>query len=83
MERPSTDPLTKRDKWIARLGNVLYWTACALAFCWFVLSMLAVVPSPSGRWPSGEWGLGLGIGLVGGLIIWLIGRAIRYFLAGR
>jgi hypothetical protein len=68
---------------ISRLGIVLYWTACTLAFWWFVLSMLAVAPAPSGQWPSEEWGLGLAVGAVGGLVIWLIGRALRSFLATR
>jgi hypothetical protein len=71
----------KGEEMIDRLGNVLYWTACVLAFCWFVLSMLAVAPSD--KWPSEEWGLGLGVGFAGGLIIWFIGRVARHYLAGR
>jgi hypothetical protein len=65
----------------ARLGNILYWIACVLGFCWFALSILAVAPAD--KWPGGEWGLGLGVGVAGCFIIWFIGRALRYFLAGR
>jgi len=47
-----------------------------LALCWFLLSMRIAAP-------SAEWGLGLGIGLVGGLVIWVIGGAIRHLMTGR
>ena len=61
---------------IDRLGNVLYWAACLLA-------VVAIV--------FGGWAFAVGIlnpvGLVmfvgGGIVIWLIGRAIRYVLSGR
>jgi len=59
-----------------RLGKVVYRTALVLALCWFLLSMRIAAP-------SAEWGLGLGIGLVGGLVIWVIGGAIRHLMTGR
>ena len=59
-----------------RLGNIVYFTGCVLAFCWFLLSIRVVAP-------SAEWGLGIGIGIVGGLTIWLMGGAVRYLMADR
>jgi hypothetical protein len=60
---------------ITRLGNVLYWAGC----------VLAAVVLALGAWVSLEgrevgYVLGAAIGLAA--IIWLVGRACRYVLAG-
>lgn len=61
---------------IVRLGNAFYWIAIVLAVGWFLWAIRLTAP-------SSEWGLGLGIGVVGSLVIWLIGGALRYLMAGR
>ena len=59
---------------LARLGNVLYWAACLLtlvpllAFGWMAFDNGGIVPFVIGI-------------LIAGLI-WLVGRACRYVLAG-
>jgi hypothetical protein len=59
-----------------RAGRIVYRIAIVLALGWFLLSMRIAAP-------SAEWGLGLGIGLVGGLVVWVIGGAIRHLMTGK
>ncbi|KRR26468.1 hypothetical protein CQ14_02995 [Bradyrhizobium lablabi] len=58
---------------IERLGNVFYWTGCAIAalFGFFVLEGLIM---------HGELIPGAAVAAV---FAWLVGRAFRYVLAGR
>jgi hypothetical protein len=62
----------------ARLGNVLYRTACLLAVLWvaFILFITATLTVP-------DWTIATPIAAAGALIIWTIGWAVRYVLAGR
>jgi hypothetical protein len=66
----------------ARLGNVLYWTGCILAGLIVVLGLtihFAVDPaSAAGRSPE----IVIAATLVAAAIVWLVGRALRYILAG-
>ena len=56
----------------ARLGEALYLAACLFAVDWLFIA-LPQVTTPQG----------LGYALGGGIVIWLIGRAIRYGLAAK
>jgi hypothetical protein len=57
---------------IARPGDALYLAACIFAVDWLFMT-LAQITTPQR----------LGYALGGGVVIWLIGRAIRYGLAGK
>lgn len=59
---------------IGRLANVIYWVACICAGLFFALISSALWDEPNQR------GLGLAIGLMGAVIIWGVGRVIRYVL---
>jgi hypothetical protein len=63
---------------LAQLGNVLYWAAAAVAIVLVVLAVLAYFTA-TGR---GALQSALLIVAFAGLV-WLIGRAILYVLAGR
>jgi len=56
---------------LARLGDVLYGTACVLA----VLFALIISLIPGNNYKPENF--------IGVVVIWLIGRACRYVLAGR
>jgi hypothetical protein len=59
-----------------RLGNIIYFAACALALVWAGSTLLAEAGSGDQvRW--GEWALG---GLVQSALIWGVGRAVKYIL---
>lgn len=62
----------------ARFGNVIYRTACIFAVLWvaFILFITANLPGP-------DWTIATPIAGTGALIIWTIGWAVRYVLAGR
>lgn len=60
----------------ARLGKVLYWTACGLAPLWTVGDLLSPQNEP-------DWLYHISAAVVGGLLIWGVGRAILYILAGK
>jgi len=59
----------------ARLGNLIYWTACIAALLWaiFVLMATADLPHP-------DWTISTPIAMVGAAIIWSCGFAARYIL---
>ena len=63
---------------VARLGGVLYWLATSIAVLAFGGTFYAwnygVVPNNT----FGGWFL-----LFVGVVTWLLGRALRYVLAGR
>jgi len=63
----------------ARLGQVLYWAACGLALLTFgfVAYLILIVGVPHEDWPV------IGIISAMGVVVWLIGRAFLYVLAGR
>ena len=63
---------------MARLGNVLYWAATAVAIVLVVLAVLAYFTATG----TGALQSALLIVAFAGLV-WLIGRAILYVLAGR
>jgi len=60
----------------ARLGNVIYWTACIGAVAWaiLVLVLTANLAHP-------DWTIYAPIAIVGAVVIWSFGRAARYVLA--
>ena len=64
---------------IARLGNVLYWAACILAAVVAAFSLVGFVDSPMRQY---DWANLAFFGAIG-LGVWLVGRALRYVLAGR
>jgi hypothetical protein len=57
---------------LARLGSVLYWLGC----------IVAAVFIAEAQYRKDGYGTVIGFA-VGALIVWLIGRAFRYVLAGR
>jgi hypothetical protein len=63
---------------VARLGNVLYWTASLVAVAFLVLGGLVAILN---RGPDGPFIAAIFIGI--GVVAWLVGRACRYVLAGR
>jgi hypothetical protein len=63
---------------LARLANVIYWTANAL--------VLVLVPWFVWAWYVGPERERPGVVMVGIIVvpgIWLVGRAVRYVLAGK
>lgn len=65
---------------LARLGNVLYWTllAAGLSACLIHLLAAALYPGLDGWSRMGVTAIALGWLLAA----WVIGRAVRYTLAG-
>jgi hypothetical protein len=61
---------------LARLVDVIYWGGCVLAALWLVYCLLIMSD-------DGYSMQILLIALVGSALIWLVGRAIRYVLAGK
>jgi hypothetical protein len=61
----------------ARLGEVLYWAACAVAGL-LALAAIAVFVAAT----SGDWTATIMLGALAALV-WLFGRACLYVLAGR
>lgn len=60
-----------------RLGNVVYWSACAAALAWlaFAYAGISTMTPPDWSW---FWI----IGAVPSAFVWLAGKAIRYVLSG-
>jgi hypothetical protein len=65
-----------------RLGNVLYWTGCILAIVALIFGAVVHVNDPSDTSQDCVM-LFVVLGAVPAVILWLIGRACRYVLAGR
>jgi hypothetical protein len=64
---------------LARLGDVLYWTTASLS------ALIIIVGIPAGLnevAPDKRWTL-FAVFFVIAAVIWLLGRACRYVLAGR
>ena len=68
----------ERQGTLARLGTVLYWAATAIAIALIVFAVFAYFTATG----SGALAGALFIVALAGLV-WLIGRAILYVLAGR
>jgi hypothetical protein len=62
----------------ARLANAIYSAACIAAVLWalFVFAFGAMQTHP-------DWTISTPIAIVGAVVIWIIGLAVRYLLAGR
>ena len=62
----------------ACLGKVIYWAACLAAPLWalFVLMTSANQAHP-------DWTIFAPIAILGAIVIWSLGGAARYLLAGR
>ena len=59
----------------ARLGNVLYWTACGIAA---LLLLMAAATAIMGSGADIEFFIAFEVAAAAG--VWLLGRAIRYVL---
>ena len=68
---------------LARLGNVLYWAFSGLAI--LIVGLVAYLVAEDVRlglvMENDAWAVALAVILA--LVLWLIGRACRYVLAGR
>ena len=62
---------------LARLGHVLYWAGCLLAVPPLILGVMVLADRKPDAW------MGLGFYTVVAVVIWLIGRACKYVLAGK
>jgi hypothetical protein len=60
----------------ARFGNAIYWAACIAAVLWALLVFAIVQTHP-------DWTISTPIAIAGAVVIWIIGRAARYVLAGQ
>jgi hypothetical protein len=62
----------------ARIANGLYLMGCTAAALWavFILGAAATVARP-------DWIVATSVAMIGALVIWIVGRAARYLLAGR
>jgi len=67
---------------LERLGIVLYQLGCVIAGLCIaaVLGLLVIGVGFNGKWP--EILIGSVALLIGALIVWLIGHALRYILTG-
>jgi len=77
------DDENTRGKLLARLGNAVYWAACAVAVGCIFLSLLGfgvdlfhLIQDE----PSKADNIFM---FVFGVFVWVVGRALRYVLAGR
>ena len=61
-----------------RLANVMYWAGCMLAVIWLAFWLHAMSVNR-----YGDPGLALGVTIGGAVVIWMIGRAIRYVWIGK
>jgi hypothetical protein len=61
-----------------RLAKTIYWAACIAAVLWaaFVFAIGAAQTHP-------DWTISAPIAIAGAFVIWIIGRAARYVLAGQ
>ncbi len=65
---------------LERLANVFYWLCTGVAALFGILAIFVLVVGDKGFWVVGSWAVGF---LVLAIVVWLIGRAARYILAGR
>lgn len=64
---------------LERLGDVLYWVACGLALVAFAVGCLIAISFPA-MWDRLMF-TAVAAGAAG--VLWLVGRACQYVLAGR
>jgi len=69
--------VTESSGALSRLGNVLYWLCTGVAMVFGIVAILLVF----GR--GDEKMLFVGFFAVLAIVVWLIGRAARYILAGK
>ena len=73
---------SSEDAMAARLGRVIYWACCVIAAMLIAFPILAM----SYNWIEGALlqpqYVMLGFIALAGIVIWLIGRAAKYILAG-
>jgi hypothetical protein len=62
-----------------RLANVVYWAGCVLAVIWLAYFLHAI----STTIYVADWSMALGVTLGGAVVIWMIGRGIRYVMTGK
>lgn len=62
---------------LARLGDVLHWFGCLLAGVFIVLAVAGVIFGNADRWAIAT------VATVVALLVFGLGRACRYVLAGR
>lgn len=62
-----------------RLGNLIYWAACAAAVLWTLFALYAGTSGVA----RPEWNVILPLAAIGAVVIWGAGRAARYVLAGK
>jgi hypothetical protein len=62
----------------ARLANAIYSAACIAAVLWALL-IFAIGAAQT----HPDWTISTPIAIVGAMVIWIIGLAARYILAGR
>lgn len=67
----------------ARLGRVIYWTCTVVAALILIVAALIATFAIHPEIESAPQGyLLMGLWAVGGVVVWLLGRAARYVLAG-
>jgi len=64
---------------LTRLANVIYWAACALAALVFAVCAWVLFMSS----PTGDERILAPFGMAMAVVVWLVGRAVLYVLAGR
>jgi len=62
---------------LERLANVIYWTASTIALLLLAWCAWAFQYTPERERPTLLVGVGVAV------VVWLIGRAVRYVLAGK
>ena len=62
----------------ARLGNAIYWAACMAALLWTIYVLIVTA-----NYAHPDWSISTPIAIIGAGVIWGLGRAARYVLAGR
>ncbi len=65
----------KQHSILARLGNVLYWLGCGLAFAVLALGGIMANADKEGIYI-------VTTAMVAAVLVWLVGRACRYVLSG-
>ena len=62
-----------------RLGNIIYWAGCILAVLWVAFAIWKEATSETPLFDHTHFYLMVGPAIV----LWAVGRAARYVLAGR
>jgi hypothetical protein len=79
MEKRERKPLM-----VGRLGNVIYWACSGIAVLVIIAAAWIAIFVILRDSPDAPWGyFDMALVALGGLVLWLIGRAAKYVLAGR